>query len=560
MLYHRPWKRLVLAMFVLGALMLSACAPAPTPTVPPPPPTTAPAQSTAAPAQPTAAPATKAPEPTKAPATTAPTVAPTAAPKAAVKDTLTVAINGQPANLQPQQPVGRLNELVDALIFDSLTTRDPQGKLVPALAESWKRIDDTTWEFKLRSGVKFHNGDPLTSDDVKFSYEQLVLAEAAKSPHLTFLQTIKEVKVVDPTTFQILTKQPDVLLPSRVFDLYGSIVPMKYYQQVGDAKFGTAAPIGTGPFKFVEWVKDSQITLAANEDYWGTKTPFKKLVLRFITDDAARMAALLAGEVDIASNVPPTRVDEINANSKLEVRSGPSSRYYFLVMDTTKKPFDDVKVRQAINYALDRDALVKGVSRGFGTPIASVFIPQTFGYDASFKPVYDVNKAKALLGEAGYPNGLDIAFDSFTGSIVDHSKVSEAIAAQLEKAGIRAKLNVVDFGVFGPKRLAHQTAPLYIYSLGDWAFDMGVHLKSYVEGSQGYYYVDPVLGAKIDKVLGIFDDAQRKAAYVDIQKEFYEKALYGSVYQVYQIWGSAKNIDWTPQPDEMLRFQTAKPK
>jgi peptide/nickel transport system substrate-binding protein len=480
-------------------------------------------------------------------------------PQAAAKDTLIVAINGQPANLQPQQPVGRLNELVDALIFDSLTTRDPEGKLVPALAESWKRVDDTTWEFKLRSGVKFHNGDPLTSDDVKFTYEQLVLLPDAKSPHQTFLQTIKEVKVTDPTTFQIITKQPDVLLPSRVFDLYGSVVPMKYYQQVGDAKFGTA-PIGTGPFKFVEWVKDSQITLAANEDYWGTKTPFKKLVLRFITDDAARMAALLAGEVDIASNVPPTRVDEVNANPKLEVRAGPSSRFYFLVMDTTKKPFDDVRVRRAVNLALDRDALVKGVSRGYGTPLGSVFIPQTFAYDPSLKPVFDLDQAKKLLAEAGYPNGLDIGFDSFTGSIVDHSKVAEAIAAQLEKAGIRAKLNVTEFGVFGPKRLAHQTAPLYIYSLGDWAFDMGVHLKSYVEGSQGYYYVDPALGAKIDKALGMFDETQRKAAYQEIMKEFYDKALYGSVYQLYQIWGSAKNIDWTPQPDEMLRFQFAKPK
>ncbi len=539
MKHYQSWKWLVRMTFVIGILALSACAPAPAPTVPPP--TAAPpaAQPTVAAAQPTTAPK------------------PTDAPKPPAKDTLIIAINGQPAVLQPQQPVGRLNELVNALIFDSLTTRDPQGKLVPALAESWKRVDDTTWEFKLRSGVKFHNGDPLTADDVKFTYEQLVLPAEVKSPHLTFLQTIKQVKVIDATTFQILTTQPDVLLPSRVFDLYGSVVPMKYYKEVGDAKFGTA-PVGSGPFKFVEWVKDRQITLAANDQYWGKKTPFKTLVLRFITDDAARMAALLAGEVDIASNVPPTRVDELNASGKLDVRAGPSSRFYFLVMDTTKKPFDDVKVRQALNNALDRDALVKGVSRGYGTPIASVFIPQTYAYDASIKPVFDLNKSKQLLTEAGYPNGLDIGFDSFTGSIVDHSKVAEAIAGQLEKAGIRAKLNVAEFGVFGPKRLAHQTAPLYIYSLGDWAFDMGVHLKSYVEGSQGYYHVDATLGAKIDKALGMFDDAQRKAAYVEIQKEFFDKALYGSVYQAYQIWGVSKAIGWDPQPDEMLRFELAK--
>lgn len=562
MKFHGQWKWLALTAVVIAVLAFSACAPAPTPV--PPAPTAAPAQPTAVPAmpQPTTAPAqpqSTAVPPTVAPPTAAPTQPkPTTAP-VAVKDTLTVAINGEPANLQPAQPVGRLNELVNALIFDSLTTRDPQGNLVPALAQSWKRLDDNTWEFKLRPGVKFTNGDPLTSDDVKFTYEQLVLNPDAKSPHQTFLQTIKQVNVIDATTFDIITTQPDVLLPSRVFDLYGGVVPKNYYQKVGDAAFRTA-PVGSGPFKFVDWTKGSQITLATNPDYWGTKSPYKTLVLRFITDDAARMAAFLAGEVDIASNVPPERVAELSANPKLDVRSGPSSRYYFLVFDTTKKPFDDVRVRQAVNLSLDRDALVKGVSSGYGTPLASVFIPQTFAFDPTIKPVFDLDKAKALLTQAGYPNGLDVGFDSFTGSIVDHSKVSQAIAGQLQKAGIRTTLNIVDYGVFGPKRLAHQTAPLYIYSLGDWAFDMGVQFKSYLEGSQGYYYVDPAMSAEVDKALGMFDDAQRKAAYLAIEKEFYDKAIYGSVYQVYQIWGAAKNVDWTPQPDEMLRLQLAKPK
>jgi peptide/nickel transport system substrate-binding protein len=506
-------------------------------------------------AQPPAQPTT-APQPTGAPQATA-VPQPTAVPPAAVKDTLTVAINGQPAKLQPQQPVGRLNEIVNALIFDALTTRDAEGKLVPALAESWKRIDDTTWEFTLREGAKFHNGDPVTSDDVKFTYEQLVLIPEVKSPHATFLQTIKEVKVIDPRTFQIITKTPDVILPSRVFDLYGSVVPAKYYKEVGEEKF-SQAPIGAGPFKFVEWVKDSHMTLEANKEYWGTKPEFDKLVLRFITDDAARMAALMAGEVDMASNVPPTRVDELKANAQLDVRTAPSSRYYFVVMNSTAKPFDDARVRKAVNLAIDRDALVKGVGRGFGTPIASVFIPQTFGYDPEFKPIYDPEQAKKLLTEAGYPNGFDVTFDAFTGSIVDHSKVAEAIVAQLEKVGIRAKLNMAEFGVFGPIRLAKTTNPMYIYSLGDWAFDMGVHLKSYVEGSQGYYYLNPELAAKIDKALGMFDDTERKAAYKEIQKEFYDQAPYGAVYQLEQLWGVGKNLDWHPQPDEMWRFHLVK--
>lgn len=539
------FARTIIFSLMALLLLLSACTPAATPTPEP--------------VEPEATEVTE-PEVTEEeapPPEPTPTeeMAPTDEP-APVKDTLTVAINGQPSRLQPQQPVGRLNEIVNALMFDALTTRDQEGNLVPALAESWELIDETTWEFKLREGATFHNGDPVTSEDVKFTYEELVLNPDVKSPHLTFLQTIQEVVVIDDTTFQIKTTIPDVLLPSRVFDLYGSIVPKAYYEEIGDAEFDNA-PIGSGPFKFVEWVKDSHMTLAANEDYWGTVPVFKTLTLRFITDDAARMAAALAGEVDIASNVPPTRVEELEASDPMEIRTEASSRFYFVVMNTTEPPFDDPLVRKAVNLALDREALVLGVSRGYGTPIASVFIPQTFGFAEDIQPVYDPDQARELLAQAGYPDGFDTVFDSFTGSIVDHSKVAEAIVAQLAEVGIRATLNVAEFGVFGPIRLAHETNPMYIYSLGDWAFDMGVHLKSYLEGSQGYYYIDPELAAKVDEALGMFDDAEREAAYREIQQEFFDKAPYGSVYQLEQIWAVAPNIVWAPQPDEMWRFHLA---
>ena len=544
----------ILVAILVALLVLTACTPAPA-TVDTPPPAE-PVENTPVPQSEPEQPA-ETEEPAPAPATEEPAPAP-ATEEVMAKDTLIVAINGQPVRLQPQQPVGRLNEIVNALIFDSLTTRDQEGNLIPALAESWELVDDLTWEFKLRPGVTFHNGDPLTSNDVKFTYEELVVNPDVNSPHLTFLQTIQEVVVIDDLTFQIKTSQPDVLLPSRVFDLYGSVVPQNYYEEVGDEDFDTL-PIGTGPFKFVEWVQDSHMTFEANQEYWGPKPAFDTLELRFITDDAARMAALLAGEVDIASNVPPSRVAEIEAASDLDVRSGPSSRFYFVVMDTTKPPFDDAGVRKAVNLAIDREGLVEGIGLGFGTPIASVFIPQTFGYDPGIQPEYDPEQARALLAEAGYPDGFDVVFDSFTGSIVDHSRVAEAIVAQLNDVGIRATINVAEFGVFGPIRLAHETNPMYIYSLGDWAFDMGVHLKSYLEGSQGYYYIDEELAGKVDTALSIFDEAEREAAYQEIQQEFFDKAPYGSVYQLDQIWGVSKDLDWTPQPDEMWRFHLVKP-
>ncbi len=518
------------------SLALAACAP-----------------SSPAPAE-TSAP-TKAAQPA-APTAVAPAAQPTAVPKATGKTTLTVALNGEPAKLDPSQPVGRLNEIANTLLFDSITTRDAQGNLKPALAVSWNRLNDTTWQFKLRPSVKFHNGEEFNADTVKYNLEQLLLRPEANSPHRTFVQTIKQVDVVDPLTVNIVTNGPDVLLPARLSDLYGVMAPAKYYQQVGPEGFAQK-PVGSGPFKFVEFQKDRYLKLATNDDYWGTKPPFKELILRPIVDDSARMAALLAGEVDIASNVPYVRVNDLKGNPNLQLVNAHTTRYYFGVFNTNVKPFDDKRVRQAVNYALDVDSIIKNLFIGYGTRIASVFNPSTFGYDPNIKPYpYDPAKAKQLLAEAGYPNGLDTEFDSFTGSLVDHSKLSEVIVSQLAQVGIRAKLNVSDFGVFGPRRLAFNTAAMYIYSLGDWAFDMGIHLPSYLEGSQGYYYKNKELFDKVAEANKTFDEAKRKAMFSDIQKDMKEDAPYIFLFQLDAIWGLGKNVQWAPPLDETWRFNT----
>ena len=555
-----------LVVVTVMALLLAACAPAATPT--PVPPTAAPkaAEPTKAPAPspvPTKAPeptATKPPEPTKAPA---PTVAPTKPPelrtKANTPDTLIVAINGQPARLLPSQAVGRLNEVINSQMYQSLVTHDKDGKLIPLLAESYKNIDPTTWEFKLRPNVKFSNGTPLTAEDVRFTIEETILPQALNSPHRIFMSVIKQVQVIDPLTFRIITNSPDSILPLRVFDIHGSVISKDQYLKVGAANYDKEA-IGAGPYKLVEWVKDSHIRLVANDLYWGNKPAYKNLVIKFVVDDAARVASLLAGEVDLISNVPPTRVDEISANKDLQVLTAGSTRAYFMVIDSTRKPFDDKRVRQAVVYALDRDALVKAVARGYGVPVPLLFIPQTFGFNADLKPTYDPVKAKQLLTDAGYPNGFDTEFDSFTGSIVDHSKLAEAIVGQLAKVGIRAKLNVVDFGVFGPKRLANQTAPLYNYSFGDAYFDHGVNIPTFLSGKNGYYFTDAKMSEKFTKAIGTFDDKERAKLYKELQAEFYEQAVMPGQYQIVQIWASQKTVDYTPQVDEMWRLFQAKPK
>ena len=474
--------------------------------------------------------------------------------------TLTVAINGQPVRLLPNQAVGRINEIVNTMMFEALTTHDENGQLVGLLAESFTNIDPLTWEFKLRPDVQFSNGNPLTAEDVKFTYEQLILNQDAASPHRTFMSTIAEVNVVDPLTLQFVTTQPDVLLPLRVFDITGSVISKDHFEAVGAENYDSD-PVGTGPYKLDEWVKDSHITFSRNDLYWGEPAAYDTITLRFIPDDAARMAAVLAGEVDLASNVPPARVAEIEADEDLDIRSAPGTRAHYLVMDTTQPPFDDVRVRMAVSNAIDREGLVNAIQLGYGTPLASVFIPQTFGYDESVQPKYDLEEAKRLMAEAGYPDGFDVTFDTFTGSITDHSKVAEAVAGMLSEIGINATLNVAEQAVFGPLRLANDTNSIYNYSFGDAYFDHGVNLKTFTSGAQGYYYSgDEELTALIDEALASFDEAQRSELYGEIIRQFYEKGILTGLYRMDQIWAADKDVEYTPQSDEMYRFFLAEPK
>lgn len=474
--------------------------------------------------------------------------------------TLTVGINGQPVRLLPSQAVGRINEIVNTMMFQALTTHDENNQLVGLLAESFTNIDPTTWEFKLRPDVLFSDGTPLTADDVKFTYDQLILNEEAASPHRTFMSTISGIEVVDPLTLRFTTSQPDVLLPLRVFDITGSVVSKAHFESVGADGFD-ANPVGTGPYKLVEWVPDSHISFTANEHYWGEAPAYENLVIRFLPDNAARVAALLAGEVDLISNLPPARIDEVENTEGLSVISAPGTRAHYLIMDTTQPPFDNVLVRQAVSQAIDRDGLVNAIQMGYGTPVSTIFIPQTFGNDGSVQPVYDPENAKALLAEAGYADGLDVTFDSFTGSIVDHTQVAEAVAGMLSEVGINATLNIAEQAVFGPLRLANDTNAIYNYSFGDAYFDQGVNLKTFVSGAQGYYYSgDEEINALIDQALASFDDTERAALYSQIIQQIYEKGITVGLFQLDQLWGAADSVDFTPPADEMYRLFTAQPK
>lgn len=463
-----------------------------------------------------------------------------------------IALNGEPNALDPVFAAGRLSQAFLSNIYDSLTSHAQDGTLEPSLAVSWESLDEDTWQFKLREDVTFHNGEPFTAASVKASIDR-IFDPANESPMIGRIGAISEVEVVDDYTVNITTESPDVLLPVRLSELYGSIVPAEYVAEVGTEGFGDA-PVGTGPFKFVEWAKDERIVLEANEDYWRGAPAVDRITVYPITEDAARMAALQTGEVDVASNVPAFQVAELESGG-IQVATVPSTRFFFMVMRTDMPPFDDVRVRQALNYALDVPTLIESVQFGLGDQLATVVIPQAFGYDPSIEPYpHDLDRARELLAEAGYPDGFDATFDAFTGSIVDHARVAEAVAGQLAEAGMRFELNVTEFGVFSPRRLENDTAPLYIYSFGDWALDGDNSFYLLLQGQSGYYYDNPDAVALYEEERGTFDPVEREALLQELQQMFKDEAPYGYLYQIDTIWGMQENIDYMPRTDELTWF------
>jgi peptide/nickel transport system substrate-binding protein len=460
-----------------------------------------------------------------------------------------IGLAAEPNTFDPHLTVGRNTQIFVVNVYDGLTARDGKGSVVPALAESWKRLTPTTWQFTLRKGVKFHNGDDFNAESVKFTLDRATNPET-KATIGSELSTIASTEIVDPFTVNVVTKAPDFLLPVRLGELFGLMLSPKHTNAVGKEAIATK-PNGTGPFKLVSWAKNEQMVLEANESYWRGAPKVKRIVVRPILEDAARVAALQAGEVDLIAPIPHVRIEELKRNDKLAIKTIPAPRIFHVTIDVRKPPFDNVKVRQALNYAVDVNAIVKSLYFGYGTRLATVVDKGALGYDAGVSPYpYDPAKAKALLAEAGFPNGFDTEFDSFTGSIADHSKPAEAIVGYLQKAGVRAKQNLFEFAAFGPRRVQNKTAPLFIYSIGNAYLEPSWVLRWMTQGGLGMHYKNPKLDEMLTRIEATDDPKKRAPQYSAVQKLIKEEAPFIFLFQADAVFGMSTRIDYTPRPDE----------
>src|SRR2546430_7053618 len=303
----------------------------------------------------------------------------------------------------------------DRQIFDTLLRRDLKTlKLEGNLAESWRLLNETTWQFKLRRGIKFHNGEPLHAAAVKDSIERLLNPKQG-APGRTSIATIDHVDVVNASTVNVVTSKPFPLLPVRMSPGHCGtvgIVPPKYIEQVGDAGFAVK-PVGSGPYKFVEWVKDERLVLEANRDYHRGAPAIERLVFRPVPELTTRVAALLSGQADLVSDVPPDQMAKIKASGVARTEVSTLGGFVIMVKITNylmPGPWQDARVRRAINYAIDMDTIIKTVLEGHRQVLGVPLEREAFGFNPAMKWWgYDPERAKALLREAGYAGGVTSA-------------------------------------------------------------------------------------------------------------------------------------------------------
>jgi peptide/nickel transport system substrate-binding protein len=473
-------------------------------------------------------------------------------------ETVTLGFRNLPFSLEPH--VLELNAgLVTGNIFDKLIQRTAKGELEPALATSWKWMSDTILEFTLRRGVRFHNGDELTADDVKYSFER-ALDPAKKLTWGGQLRGIKTVQIFDAATVRVITEKP---LPALVRLLAGfAIVPRRYVESVGDQAFA-AAPVGTGPWRFVEWKRDQHIRLEAFDQHWRGKPPFRYLVVRGVPDVGTRMAELKTGGVDLVWWPPADLIPELARQPNLHISSVPGTRVHYVALDMRVPPFDNKLVRQAANYAIDKQALIQKLMDGRAVQVPTVLSPLVFAYDGDVTPYpHDPRRARELLAQAGYPNGVDITLHC---ACSNYQTIFEAMGQMLTDAGIRTTTKRWEFGPAwwkffqGEGKATHG----YYWDLARGDLDPAGTLYSLYHTEPaawvGKWYARVAgLDALIDQAQTTPDPHQRQQIYVRIQRLIREEAPTIFLFAQHQTLAMSKRLEYQARPDEALWMFDAK--
>jgi peptide/nickel transport system substrate-binding protein len=468
-------------------------------------------------------------------------------------------------------------------MFESLVEHDKNFQRIPLLATAWRIVAPTVWEFDLREGVTFHDGSPFTAEDVVFSFHRAETNTASPANFARNLKEVQSVEILGPHKIRIHTYSPAPLLLDKI----GTLPIISHIAGEGmeteDYNSGKAA-IGTGQYKFVRWVRGDRLEMAANENYWGEKPEFGHVTYRFISNNAARIAALLSGDVDIIENVPPTDLETIKSRGGFTISQGLTTRLTHIQVDAVRdqstwvtdnkgKPLDvnplkDARVREAISLMIDRDLLVNRIANGLGMPAGQVVPPGLGGYDPDLTPdPYDPARAKQLLTEAGYPNGFGLTIHSTNDRFPEDSASLQALAQFFTRGGLT--INSVDSVPFSVilQMQKDRKLSLFQYAYNGCCANASTFLtnmmmtndpKTGTGASNRTLYSDPKFDALMNEALQEMDEDRRNALFAKATRHSLKEER-GNLIPLYwqaHAWASKQDLtfDANLMDQSLVRF------
>ncbi len=499
---------------------------------------------------------------------------------------LKIGLSSEPSAMDPHFHNLTPNNGILSHVFERLVETAPDNKLIPGLAESWKTINDTTWEFKLRKNAKWHDGAPFTPEDVIFTFERAPNVPNSPSSFASAVKG-KTVKKIDDVTIQISTPAPHPLMPNDLSNLL--IISKKHGDGAKTEDYNSGkAMIGTGAYKFAAYVPSDKVELVANPDHWAGKPKWSKVTFKPIKAGPARVAALLAGDVDLIEDTPTADIEKLKKDAKVDIAQTVSRRVIYFHLDqfrdetpfikakdgsAIKNPLKDKRVRLALSKAINREAIVSRVMEGVAIPAGQLLDASFFGTSKTIKPVaHDPEGAKKLLAEAGFPNGFKLTLHGPNGRYTNDVKIAEAVAQMFSRVGIETNIETLPPAVFFTRASTGAAGqPEFSFILVGWGSDTG-ETSSPLKSLLGTFdkdkgtgtanrgrYANPALDKLVADALATVDDAKRQ----DLLAKASELAMddVGLIPSHYQIntWATKKGLKYTARADEYTLAGSASP-
>ncbi|WP_370751247.1 ABC transporter substrate-binding protein [Teichococcus oryzae] len=502
----------------------------------------------------------------------------------AAAQNLTIAIGGSVTSLDPHFYNASPNNSVTSHFFDKLLEFDAKAQLVPQLAESWKAVEPTVWEFKLRRGVKWHDGRDFTAEDVAFTVKRAPNVPNSPGGFGGFVRAVEKVEILDPLTVRLHTPGPYPMLPTDL----ASVAIISRHAGEGaateDYNSGKAA-IGTGPYKFQAYSPGSRIQMVRNDAYWGGRPDWATVDYRVISSPPARTAAILSGDVDIIDTVPSSDLPRLKEEPKVELTSIQGLRVIYLSADRSRdenpihvtdndgkplprNPFNDLRVRRALTMAIQRDALAERVMQGTASPNGQWLPPGAYSYNPDVKvPAYDPEGARKLLAEAGFPNGFRMVLSSPNDRYPNDARTAQAVAQMWTRIGVQTQVEALPWSTFSARANRQEFGMRLVgwgSATGEASYALINILGTYdsekrTGANNSGRYSNPELDELTAKALGTLDDKEREDILKRAVKMAMDDVAMFPLHQLVNTWAVKKGLKHEPRMDERTRAMDVRP-